>query len=91
MAKPESKVKTSYAPKGHVRGLSTAWANNEACRLQVVKGKTLLRWPDPQRTGICSQKSLKLNKSVMLAVASVLGPQSPHKLGLNVGPLKKEA
>ncbi|OLP73704.1 hypothetical protein AK812_SmicGene46969 [Symbiodinium microadriaticum] len=42
-------------------------------------------------TGICSQKSLKLNKSVMLAVASVLCPQSPHKLGLNVGPLKKEA
>ncbi|CAE7230856.1 unnamed protein product [Symbiodinium microadriaticum] len=42
-------------------------------------------------SGICSQKSLKLNKSVMLAVASVLCPQSKHKLGLNVGPLKKEA
>ena len=88
---PELKKKKSYAPKGKVDALATAWADREACRTQILKGKTLLKWPDPQRTGICSQKALKLNKAVMLSVASILCPQSEHKLGLNVGPLKKQA
>ena len=89
--KDELKRKKSYAPKGHVDGLAVAWANREECRAQILQGRTLLKWPDAQRTGICSQRALKLNKSVMLSVASILCPQSKHKLGLNVGPLKKQA
>ncbi|CAE7486429.1 unnamed protein product [Symbiodinium sp. CCMP2592] len=50
-----------------------------------------LKLVSPSLAGICSQKALKLNKAVMLSVASILCPQSKHKLGLNVGPLKKQA
>ena len=83
--------KKGYAPKGHVNGLAKDLADREPCRVQLLQHKTLLRWPDPKLTGMCTGRALKLNKPVMLAVAGILCPQSEHKLGLVVSNVKKEA
>ena len=61
--------KKGYAPKGHVNGLAKDLADREPCRVQLLQHKTLLRWPDPKLTGMCTGRALKLNKPVMLAVA----------------------
>ncbi|CAE7254169.1 unnamed protein product, partial [Symbiodinium sp. CCMP2456] len=39
---------------------------------------------------MCTGRALKLNKPLMLAVASILCPQSEHKLGLVVSNVKKQ-
>ena len=83
--------KQSTAPKGHVKGLAVALANNEICRGQILGNHTLLRWPNPKTTGVISHKSSVLNKAVMMCVAEILCPQTTSPLGLKVGPLKAEA
>ena len=83
--------KKGYAPKGHVNGLADALADRGQCRSQLLQKRTVLRWPSPKTTGMCTGKALKLNKPVMLAVASILCPQSEHKLGLVVKNVKREA
>ncbi|CAE7789402.1 unnamed protein product [Symbiodinium sp. CCMP2592] len=86
----EKPKKKGYAPKGKVTGLGKALANSEPCREQLLHKKTVLRWPDPKLTGMCTGRALKLNKPVMLAVSGILCPQSEHKLGLVVKDVKAE-
>ena len=86
--KPEKPPKP---PKGEVTGLAKAWADDEYCRKQILAKGTLLRWPDSRTTGVISQRSLKLNKPVMLAVARILCPQHQYPLGLYIHPCKAEA
>jgi len=77
-------------PKGHLDGLADALANNKECRERMLQGHTLLRWPSPKQTGKVTQKALKMNVDVLLVVGSILCPQSPTQIAVNVGPPKKE-
>ena len=85
-----SQSKARY-PKGHVDGLAEALGNAKVPRERILNTGTLLQWPSPKTVGVIGSKALRKNKCVMLAVASVLCPQSKERLGLTVQPLKKEA
>ena len=78
-------------PKGHLDGLADALANNKECRQRMLESQTLLRWPSPKHTGKITQKALRMNVDVLLVVGSILCPQSPSQIAVNVGPPKKEA
>ena len=81
----------TVVPKGHVNGLARCLANDESCRTRLLETGTLLKWPSPKMTGVINMKALRMNADLMLAVGSVLGPQSSSVLGLLVKPLKQEA
>ena len=57
----------------------------------MLESQTLLRWPSPKHTGKITQKALRMIVDVLLVVGSILCPQSPSQIAVNVGPPKKEA
>ena len=72
-------------------GLCNRLANDPVCRSLILEQGTLLKWPSPKHTGVVGVKSLRMNADLMIAVGSVLCPQSSTPLGLVVRPIKKEA
>ncbi|CAE7200042.1 unnamed protein product [Symbiodinium sp. CCMP2456] len=81
---------TAKFPKGHVDGLSDRLANDPVLRSLILNQGTLLKWSCPKLTGVVGVKSLRMNADLMIAVGSVLCPQSSTPLGLVVGPIKKQ-
>ena len=84
--------RTKALPKAeHLDGLAKRLGDDTDCRHRILETGTLLRWPCPKRTGVIGSTSLRLNVDLMIAVGSIVCPQSSSQLGLVVGPIKDEA
>ena len=71
-------------PKGHVDGLAKRLADDCECRDRILGNQTLLKWVSPQFTGVVGPRSLRLNVDLMIAVGSILCPQSSTPLALTL-------
>lgn len=77
-------------PVNPLEGLRDDFDEHSAIRKFVLSEKALLRWVAPNKVGVVSNKSLKLNSAVLEAVLRKWCPAAPDRKTVPVGWLKME-
>ena len=84
---PDSEEESGTNP---LQGLAEKLENSKCIRKQVLSQKALLEWTAPNRVGVVSNQSLKLNADVLEVVLKVWCPVAPDRKTVPVGYLKRE-
>lgn len=92
MPAPEGQQRVNPAPPAkRLDGLGAAFENCKEIRKHTLNHQGLLKWLAPEKVGVITNKSLKLNAQVLEHVLQIWCPVAPDRKTVPVGALKLEA
>lgn len=74
-----------------LEGLAKFLENDSSIRQHALNNQALLKWPKPDKVGVITNSSLKLNSQVIEKVLTIWCPNAPDRKTTPVGFLKREA
>ena len=90
-AHPIEEHENSSTTPNPLQGLADDLEDVAAIRKYCLKNKALLSWLSPQKVGVVSNKSLKMNAPVLEIVLRKWCPVAPDRKTVPVNFLKKQA
>lgn len=73
-----------------LEGLADDFESDSSIRKTTLRTKALLTWVAPNKVGVVTNKSLKLNAPILEVVLRKWCPVAPNRKTVPVGYLKKE-